>query len=363
MALALRQGESALALRQVNLPSSELAARLPAQRRGDPLGLGIERPAPPLDPDAGSQSLSGARDLLSAVDRSLLDAEVRAHGFLTPVAVRSLIAENCTRGQLENGGLDPEFLLLIDARIDYKLYIAGDSVYTREELYANFPFYEFGVQPEAVFVAQEVGLFEMPRRAGATRASVPAPPAADLAAVLAADLAAVLAAPDYDYAVRDVGDQRLEFSPAEDLVRAACGGGAPRKALRIIQTKVYVGREAWEDFTLQMRFYRGAIRIAAAGGASLALTSALVAAVETPAVETPAVEKPAVETPAVETPAGVVDLSLAAQLEPDAMTPTVAATNATITEERVLKLCSELELLKQRVAVLEAQIMQRQIYV
>ena len=87
------------------------------------------------------------------------------------------------------------------------------------------------------------------------------------------------------------------------------------------------------------------------------------AAVETPAVETPAVEKPAVETPAVETPAGVVDLSLAAQLEPDAMTPTVAATNATITEERVLKLCSELELLKQRVAVLEAQIMQRQIYV
>lgn len=217
----------------VNLPMSELARRLPVQRTQDPLGLGAPRPAAPPDPDAGRAPESSARDLLSAGDRAALEAEVREHGHLAPAAVRSLIAENCTREQLEHG-LDPEFLLLIDARINYKLFIAGDSIYTREELYSNFPFHEFGVQPEAVFVAQEVGVFTA--RSGE------------------------------DYALRDAGDRRLDFSPAEDLVRAACGGAAPRAPTRIVQTKVFVGREAWEDFLLQMRFYRGAIRIAAAGG-------------------------------------------------------------------------------------------------
>ena len=321
MALSLRVSETALA--QVNLGSAALAARLPVQRCGDPLGLGQARPAAPADPDAGTHAESGARELLSTVDRSLLDAEVRAHGYLTPAAVRSLIAENCTRGQLENGGLDPEFLLLIDARINYKIFIAGDSVYTREELYANFPFYEFGVQPEVVFVAQEVGLFEMPQRSVRT-------------------MTAPTDAPDYDYAVRDAGDQRLGFSPAEDLVRAACGGPPPRTALRIIQTKVFVGREAWEDFTLQMKFYRGAIRIAAAGGAPLALTkvadsgavapddaAAPVSAALAPADFAQADFAPAVVAPADEAPAG---------------------------DSRVTALIEEVAALKQRLAALEAQV-------
>ena len=240
MSLAIWQSEPT----QLNLPTSTLAARLPAQRCGDPLGLGIVRPAAPADPDA--LNAAGARDLLSGTDQATLDKEILDSGYLTPKHVRSLIAENCTREQLESGGLDPEFLILIDSRINYKLFIAGDSIYTREELYANFPFYEFGVQPEAVFVAQEIGVFEQRNSKGADKAP--------------------------DYALRDAGDLRLDFSPAEDLVRAACGGPAPRKAQRIVQTKVFVGRDAWDDFLLQMRFYRGAVRIAAAGGAPLALT-------------------------------------------------------------------------------------------
>ena len=316
MALSLRVSETALA--QVNLGSAALAARLPVQRCGDPLGLGQARPAAPADPDAGTHAESGARELLSTVDRSLLDAEVRAHGYLTPAAVRSLIAENCTRGQLENGGLDPEFLLLIDARINYKIFIAGDSVYTREELYANFPFYEFGVQPEVVFVAQEVGLFEMPQRSVRT-------------------MTAPTDAPDYDYAVRDAGDQRLGFSPAEDLVRAACGGPPPRTALRIIQTKVFVGREAWEDFTLQMKFYRGAIRIAAAGGAPLALTKVADSGAVAP-----------------DDAAAPVSAALApADLAPAA---TPAATPAAAGDIRVSALIEEVAALKQRLAALESQV-------
>ena len=336
MALSLRVSETALA--HVNLGSAALAARLPAQRCGDPLGLGQARPAAPADPDAGTYTESGARELLSAVDRSLLDAEVRAHGYLTPAAVRSLIAENCTRGQLENGGLDPEFLLLIDARINYKIFIAGDSVYTREELYANFPFYEFGVQPEAVFVAQEVGLFEMPVR------SVSRTPAAPTDA------------PDYDYAVRDAGDQRLEFSPAEDLVRAACGGPPPRTALRIIQTKVFVGREAWEDFTLQMKFYRGAIRIAAAGGAPLALTAVPESSAVAPAEVAPASATLA-PVSATLAPVGATLAPVSATLAPVGATLAPAsATLAPAGDIRVTALIEEVAALKQRLAALEAQV-------
>ena len=236
----------------VNLSAAALAPRLPQRRAHDPLGLGGARLPAPADPDAydrAREEAEGARALLSAAERAALDAELATHGFYSPATVRALVAENCARGQLESTGLDPEFLLILDARIDYKLFIAGDNVFVREELYASYPFHEFGVQPEAVFAAQEIGVF------------------ASMAAT------ASMAAPDY--AVRDAGDARLDFSPAEDLVRAACGGPPPRRPTRIIKTKIYVGREAWEDFKLHMRFYRGAVRMAAAGGAPLRLLGAV----------------------------------------------------------------------------------------
>lgn len=228
-----------------SLSAQELAARLPSQRRADPLGLGAPRPEAPPDPDAGAAG--GARELLSASDAAALDAEICETGYMSPAAVRALVAENCARGQLEESGLDPELLLLIDARINYKLFIAGDSLYTREELYENYPFHEFGIQPEVVFVAQEVGEFVSAERSGAGEPV---------------------------YALRDAGDERLVFSPAEDIMRAARGGPPPRVARRIVRTKIFIGREAWEDFLLQMRLCRGGVRMAAAAGMAPALLAA-----------------------------------------------------------------------------------------
>ena len=221
------------------------------RRRNDPLGLGLERPAPLPDTtyDKSNEDVEGGRSLLSAQERIALDSELGGT-FMTPKEVRAVINENCTRSQLEEGGLDPDFILLIDTRINYKLFIAGDNVYTREELFANFPFQEFAIQPESIFCMQEVGVFEA--RVQAT-GKTPLP---------------------LEYSVRDAGDERIDFSPAEDLVRAACGGPPPRTPTRIVKTKIYVGREPWSDFLLQMRFYRGAIRLAQTSPA-LALASAL----------------------------------------------------------------------------------------
>jgi hypothetical protein len=223
-----------------------LARHLAPQRVGDPLGLGIapgKRPAAPPDPDVYDQAEENARfsrSLLSEEDRGLIDAEIEKDGFMTIDQVRALISENTIKGSVESGGLDPEIVALIDARINYKIFIASDNIYTREGLYDHYPFHEFNVQPEAIFVQQELGVF--PPRTHAMKSE------------------------ELEYVARDVGDESVDFMMIEDLV-----GSATRKdykmrraPLRVVKTKIYIGKERWEDFALLQRFFRGAVRVATA---------------------------------------------------------------------------------------------------
>ena len=221
---------------------SALAAPL---RVGDPLGLGAARPPPPPDPDThdlGLEDKAFARSLLSESERAALDSEIKKAGFLAIGDVRALVAGQCSKGSLEAGGLDPEILALIDARVNYKIFVAGDNLYLREELYAHFPFQEFNVQPEAVFVRQELGVFPARRHA------------------LPGD------ADKLEYVVRDEGDESVEFTTIEDLVGRATRPGyqAQRAPLRVAKTKIFVGKDRWHDFELLHRFARGAARVAAA---------------------------------------------------------------------------------------------------
>jgi hypothetical protein len=217
---------------------------LPRQRAGDPLGLGLAagaRPPAPPDPDAydrAHEDAEYARSLLSAAERAELDAELAESGHWTIAQVRSLVAEQTSKGSLEEGGLDPELLALIDARTDYKIFVAGDSIYSRAELYDAYPFHEFGVAPEAVFVQQEIGVF--PPRSGAARAGP-------------------------EVLARDAGDESLDFVPVEDLIRRETRGGtAGRRPLRVVKTKVFIGKQHWRDFEAVHRVCSGAVRIAKA---------------------------------------------------------------------------------------------------
>ena len=225
------------------LPAAELAVCLAPQRAGDPLGLGLARPAAPPDPDTydrGREDAEYARSLLADDERRRLDADIEHEGYLTVAQVRAIVAENTAKGSVESAGLDPEVMALLDARINYKIFVAGDNIYTREDLYNHYPFHEFGVQPEAVFAQQELGVFE-PRKYAMTPGEL-------------------------EYVARDVGDETVEFVMVEDLVgRAARKDYKPwRTPLRIVKTKIYVGKERWEDFALLQRFFRGAARVAAA---------------------------------------------------------------------------------------------------
>lgn len=240
-----------------NLAAAELAGRLPPGRRaGDPLGLGLARPPPPPDPDAYSaerERREFVRSLLPPAELEEVEAEVGRRGFLTIEEVRGY-AE--TSGA---GGLDAELIALLDTRVDYKLFVVGDNVYRREELYAAYPFAELGTQPEAVFSQQELCVF--PAKATSLDGGL-------------------------EYLVRDAGDLDREFVTAEDLVAAAVRGApARRPPLRTALTKVYLGKEDWKDFLQLCRVQRAAARAARARGVAPAALAAAFAPGGRPALE------------------------------------------------------------------------------
>jgi hypothetical protein len=231
------------------------------QRAGDPLGLGIapeQRPPAPPDPDPYDRAREDkgyARSLYPEAERRVVDAEIEADGYITIERVREIVTENAPKGSVEQAGLDPELLRMVDAYTDYKVFVAGDNIYTREELYAHYPFHELGVKPEDVFAQQEIAVF--PPRQHALQ-------------------------DDLEYIARDADDESIELVALEDMVGAAARRGYQlrRPPLRIVKTKVYVGKQRWDDFLLMQRFIRGAVRVAAAqlaGGGAVTPLVALAA--------------------------------------------------------------------------------------
>jgi len=226
--------------------SRELMQFLPKQRVGDPLGMGLvaaDRPPAPQDPDIYDPEVekrSYARSLLSHDAEMDVDKLNRTKGYMTISQVRDLLATNTVNGSVEAGGIDPEFMVQIDSRTNYKIFIAGDNVYTREELYDNFSFHELNVQPEGFFTAQEIGVFA-PRKAG----------------------------DPYQYMARDADDETLVMTLVEDMLELEIRKNPrPARALvRIVKTKIYIGKEQWDDFMSIQRTIRAVTRVTQARAA------------------------------------------------------------------------------------------------
>ncbi len=211
-------------------------------REGDPLALGGERPKPPADPETYDPGREGKE-----FTRSLFDAEtreqLRADGFFSIEEVRELVKTNSVKGTAEGAAeaaftLDAELIILVDSRTNFKVFVTDDNVYTRDELYVAFPFQELGLLPEGVFARQEIGVFP-PRKLALTE--------------------------DLEYQARDVGDETVDFTRIEDLVgRAAKGPGYTdaRPPIRVVKTKVFVGKERWKDFLATARVARCLVRSA-----------------------------------------------------------------------------------------------------
>jgi hypothetical protein len=238
---------TSLGLAHAGVTSQKLAKYMAPLRVGDPLGLGFGRPPPPPDPDVYDQEAENkdySRSTLTSKERAELDETIKNEGFMTIHAVRKFIGESVCAALTEVSGLDPEMMIVIDARTNYKIFVAGDNVYTREELYDHFPFHELNMQPEAVFTQQEIGLF--PADAHSMRPD------------------------ELCYMARDVGDDSVEFITVEDLVGLATRKNhkMKRALIRAIKTKVYIGKEPWEDFKAMQQLIRGTVRMARAQQAS-----------------------------------------------------------------------------------------------
>lgn len=176
-----------------------------------------------------------SRSLLPEQDLDALKVDLSENGFMTIAQVRSLVQQNCVKETQEARGetyaIDPEMMMQIDARINYRIFITGDNVYTREELLEHHPFEKFQTAPENVFVQQEVGVFPPKQHA--------------------------MDGAGYEYVARDLGDDE-EFIMIEDLVgRAARANYKMQRApMRIVKTKVFLGKDKWSDFSKMKRFVR-----------------------------------------------------------------------------------------------------------
>lgn len=129
----------------------------------DPLDLGIIRPDPPEDPDKEAnenqiiQRASYAQSLLDEDEYvKLQEFFVENNGVMRIDQVRDFCKSNMHDDVVT---FDAELLEFIDSRIDYKLFIVRDNIYTREEVMQNFAFQELSCTPEMHFDQYEIGMF------------------------------------------------------------------------------------------------------------------------------------------------------------------------------------------------------------
>lgn len=207
----------------MSLTIQDFSKKFFPERIGDPLNIGIiNRPQAPPDPDIFITEEEEKEYSLSLFDDNTRAKIIKNERPMKINDVRQFLVDNS-----KNDDLDPELLIFIDARIDYKIFIVDDNLYTREELYENFALYEFNIQPEVIFSQQEIGEFQINLN-------------------------------EKEYIMRDVGNEIGEFCSTLDLVRKVKN---PRPANRIVKTKIYIGRESWKDFITLQRIVKTSIRI------------------------------------------------------------------------------------------------------
>jgi hypothetical protein len=228
---------------------------------------GAPRPPPPPDAfvyDAATERREYCRALLPAAEISSIEEEIKKSGFMTVEQVREIIKNNTVKESMDARGettaIDPEIMIAIDSRINFKVFISGDNVYTREELYAHLPFHDLKAEPEDVFVQQEIGVFPARKYA--------------------------MDSDEFEYVARDLGDDTVEFVMIEDMVGKVARKDyqAKRAPVKIVKTKVFLGKEKWDDFCLIHKFAKGVVNISGGKTTSPFLAAMIGAAPSRPAL-------------------------------------------------------------------------------
>lgn len=187
----------------------------------DSLGLGIKKSIPKEKIYTDEENEQFTRQLLSEKEKSDLT-------IFSISDIRNIIIENSNRDAYDK--IDPDLLITVDSRINYNIYIVEDNIYTYEELCTVFPFQEFNISPDSIFIRQIIIIFDD-------------------------NLVEVINDGDPIISTYDLVKLATAKTTAEPSVEDI------KRPTKIIKSKIFIGGEKWKDF-LQLRgFFRGMVQV------------------------------------------------------------------------------------------------------
>lgn len=139
-------------------------------------------------------------ELLSEEDSNILLHDINENGYYTPQKIITYINNNHKNNDYTT--IDVDLIISIDLYTDYKIFITENDVYTKDQVMEKFKLSSFGLNsPEILFNNQQIEV----------------------------------SGSDYF-----VFDQELN----------------DKKPNKLLNTKIYIGKEKWKDFMIAFRFLR-----------------------------------------------------------------------------------------------------------
>jgi hypothetical protein len=139
--------------------------------------------------------------------------------------IRALIRQSSMKTDSDVIYIDPSLYVLVNAYINYPIFITKNNIYSKEEICKEYPFAELGTSPENVFDQQEIGKFTVDK--------------------------------SVDYLFRDASDEPFYYY--KDDYNFSTNNRYKRtiKPDKVIKSFIYKAGERFEDFTLMKKFVRG----------------------------------------------------------------------------------------------------------
>ena len=186
----------------------------------DSLGMGSKKTIYKEKVYTDEENIHFTRQLLSKEKQDKVKNEL-----LTIEDIKTLFSMNENRYNLDN--IDPNLLIEIDSRINYNIYIVDDNIYSHDELCIAYPFQEFNILPSSIFIRQLIVLFK-----------------------------------NDSIEVINEGDQIITSTDTLNLVSQKIKTASEIiQAKKIVNSKIFVGKEKWKDFLQMSGFFRGMIQV------------------------------------------------------------------------------------------------------
>lgn len=137
--------------------------------------------------------------LLSEEEKKFINDEILNNSFHTVESIKNVYAKNQKDDNYTT--LDVDLLILIDLKLNMPIFITNDNIYTAEDMISIFKLDKFKIQPESLFNKQRVEMI------------------------------------GDDYFIKD----------QEDTINASSV---------IYNTRVYIGKEKWNEFLIVYKFMK-----------------------------------------------------------------------------------------------------------